>query len=212
MDWLKIRAANEHHIAKLESIIRASGELLEGNIMYIHATLNRAEGLIAKQKNIYHYAEKATKIFEIGFNAGHSALLMLLANPKSQLVCVDLGIHKYTRPCAEYLQLQFPGRLTVYYGDSTQVVPKLADTYKNTFDLLHVDGGHQEHIARADLTNCIPLAQPQNVVIFDDTDAKHLLDLWNGLIQQKRIREFTLPHPILSQSRSKHAIGTYLKS
>jgi predicted O-methyltransferase YrrM len=210
MDWLKIRATNEHHIAKLESIIRASGDTLEGNIMYTHQSLDRRDGLIAKQKNIYHYAQTASKIFEIGFNAGHSALLMLLANPTSQLVCVDLGIHKYTRPCAEYLQIQFPGRLTIYYGDSTKVVPKLFGVYKNAFDLLHIDGGHQAEIARADLTNCIPLARPQNVVIFDDTDSKHLLDLWTEFIQQKRVREFTLPHPI--QDRSKHAIGTYLKS
>lgn len=208
MDWPTKRAANEHHIAKLESIIRASDEPLEGNVMYLHQTLNRSNG--SKQKNIYHYAQKAQKIFEIGFNAGHSALLMLLANPTSQLVCVDLGAHKYTRPCAEYLQLQFPGRLTVYYGDSTQVVPKLVDTYKNTFDLIHVDGGHQAHIARADLTNCLPLAQSQNVLIFDDTDTKHLRDLWDEFIRQKRIRELPIPHPI--QERSKHAIGSYIKS
>ena len=33
------------------------------------------------------------KILEIGFNAGHSALIMLLSNPNAKIVAFDIGSH-----------------------------------------------------------------------------------------------------------------------
>ena len=53
---------------------------------------------------------------EIGFNAGHSTLLSFLANPKLSFLSFDIATHKYTVPCAEYLQKHFD--LTFIKGNS----------------------------------------------------------------------------------------------
>lgn len=46
-------------------------------------------------------------VIEIGFNAGHSSLLMLAAHPKLQIVAFDLCEHSYTRHRAAHVALSF---------------------------------------------------------------------------------------------------------
>lgn len=140
-----------------------------GNLLY--ADLNAAIGLWPehalhwKRENLAQLSETASRILEIGFAGGHSALLMLLANPQSKLTIVDPFSLPHSRESFEYLNSMFPGRLTLHEGYSTDILPKLKS---GQFDLVHLDGGKEKTIAR-DLDFLRSLVTPDHVLCVDDT-------------------------------------------
>lgn len=157
------------HLNCLREIISRSQELLEGNCFYIHQTLNQHPDLEPKQRNLLFAGKGKKRVMEIGFNGGHSCLLFLLADPSSQIVLFDLGVHRYTHACFEYLHSAFPGRLSIIYGDSRTTVPDYRLSHpSDTFDLIHVDGGHAPEVVNADMDNSRLLSRPDTLVIYDD--------------------------------------------
>ena len=64
-------------------------------------------------------ARRAHRMLEVGFNAGHSATLALIANPTLEYHALDLCQHNYTRRCFQLLMFRFPGRVSLTCGDST---------------------------------------------------------------------------------------------
>jgi len=109
-------------------------------------------------------------MMEIGFNAGHSAELLLENNPTLTLTSFDLGAHAYVRTAKEYINTTYPNRHTLYLGDSTVTIPKyIYDNPKKYFDVIFIDGGHEYTIANADVDNCMRLANKDTLVIIDDT-------------------------------------------
>jgi predicted O-methyltransferase YrrM len=169
-----------HVIEQLSKIIRASGQALEGNYFYSHLVdISTGEhvqsiDMLPKRQNMFYLAKHATRICEIGFNAGHSCLLMLLANPNSSIVCFDICHHAYTLPCFEYLESQFPGRLTLICGDSSVTVPSF---HGEGFDLIHVDGNHTYDGAKSDIDNVLPMLKPGGRIVLDDDDMLHDLHM-----------------------------------
>ena len=154
----------DQHLSKLEQIIKDSGELLEGNCMYLHNSMDTHPDLLPKQRNLQRAAIDGAaaefglnKILEIGFNAGHSALLFLTGAADSIVDVFDLGEHAYTRKCFEYLQSQFPGRLhlPMGWGDSQVLLPqyvvKIMGTPEATYRLVHIDGSHDVEDVRNDI-------------------------------------------------------------
>lgn len=121
--------------------------------------------LVPKQLNLVQAARSARHVLEIGFNAGHSAALMLLANPSLKLRAFDTCGLEYTRPCFEYLQSIFGPRLTLVEGASESSVP--ADR-RADYDLVHVDGDHRYEAVAADLTNSLAKCRHDAIVILDD--------------------------------------------
>jgi len=80
----------------LEKIIIDSNTPLEGNSFYVHNTLNIYNCLYKKQVNLFWCGKQAkTKICEIGFNAGHSTMLLLIGREKTPLdfTIFDIGHH-----------------------------------------------------------------------------------------------------------------------
>ncbi len=118
-----------------------------------------------KRENLTALAAHAERILEIGFAAGHSALICLLANPSSHLTIADPLELPYAQPCFDYLTHVFPGRLTLKQGLSPDVLPQLEP---RTFDLIHLDGGKDATI-KSDLEQLRPLAASDHVLIVDDT-------------------------------------------
>ena len=109
-------------------------------------------------------------VMEIGFNAGHSAELLLKNNPRIHLTSFDLGIHNYTFAGKYYIDQLYPGRHTLIIGDSTKTVPNYIQKNPNKmFDLIFIDGGHEYNIASADMKNCQTLANSNTIVVVDDT-------------------------------------------
>ena len=142
----------------------------------------------------------ATNIMEIGFNAGHSSLLYLLANPNSKLTIFDICQHKYTLPCFKYLQSVFPDRLQIFPGDSTKTVPEFYTNNSNSkFDLIHIDGAHFGDIPNKDFYNSLKLAS--DIIIWDDTQIKTLNDLLNGYIKKGLVSEIFMYKTLVYQHR-----------
>src|SRR3990170_5871255 len=138
---------NNKHMIKLTSILTEIGERVEGNfICDISPTNYTIHQNLAKIKNLQVLSRGKTKICEIGVNAGHSLLIMLLENPTAHYLLFDLNNHRYTVPCLNYLKESFPSAtLNLIVGDSVKTVPQYLCDFPDelhTFDLCHIDGGH----------------------------------------------------------------------
>jgi len=155
------------HVNQLRKIIEQTGELCEGNVLWHDKQFVENTAWEIKRKNLSNFAATAQSILEIGFNAGHSCLLYLMANSTSKIDLFDIGEHTYTRPCFEYLDSQFPGRMTIVYGDSRKT---LKNAKRKIYNLIHIDGGHEEDVVRSDFENTRVLSDDHTVVISDDDD------------------------------------------
>ena len=167
----------DHHLSKIKAIVDATGEPCEGNVFWLHFDPEHQEmsKFLNKRLNLFNYSQKAQSIMEIGFNAGHSSLLFMLSNPTSTLQLFDLGVHSYTRPCFEYLSSQFPNRMKIEYGDSCQTVPTyISEHTGKVFDMIHIDGGHDEHVVQSDILNSLQLCNDKTVIISDDDELEHI--------------------------------------
>jgi predicted O-methyltransferase YrrM len=140
---------------------------LEGNI-YTYNGVTTAPFMISKMINIFDIAREEKKnILEIGFNAGNSALVFLMANPYIHLYAVDICIHSYIKPCVDYLNKHFNNRVTLYEGDSLSVVPTLKKLSKS-IGIYHIDGWHAKKGITGDMKNCFELSENSSYVIVDD--------------------------------------------
>lgn len=163
-----------HHLNEINQLVLESGELLEGNVFYPQGCQdfkNPSTELLYKRRSLILLSVTHSSILEIGFNAGHSALLMLIANPRLSLCCIDICEHSYTEPCADYLQNMFGDRFHFIKGDSQKI---LAAQDLSKFTAFHIDGGHMIWQAATDIQNCIDRARPTSVILFDDSNEPNL--------------------------------------
>jgi predicted O-methyltransferase YrrM len=167
----------EPHLRDLLSRVLASSGPLVGNLFYVDLRTAVGgmpeESLKIKRLNLMRAAERAEQVLEIGFNAGHSALLMLLANPRLRITALDLFDSPYTETCARYLSDVFPGRLKMVRGDSRTALDLLQS---GTFDLVHYDGGKDATIA-SDLDKTRRLVVDDHLLVIDDTHNVALRDI-----------------------------------
>jgi predicted O-methyltransferase YrrM len=157
---------------------------------------------IPPQTHALYYLSKSpvVSVLEIGFNAGHSSNTFL-QHPTTRVTSLDLGCRPYVSVAKTWIDDRYPGRHTLVLGDSTSTLPQLIETNPHTtFDLIFIDGGHDEATARSDLENCLRLAHDQTLLLMDDvvyTDgwqAEHTVDptkVWREYIQKGRIQEFS---------------------
>jgi len=136
-----------------------------GNVFF--DDINDPYGLahVPKRIRLFESARHASKGLEVGFNAGHSSALMLLANPRLTIRAFDNCAHAYTRPCLEFLNDTFDNRVEIVEGPSQLTVPQ---DCQSGYDLLHIDGDHSYSAVRADLTCSLQKAAHNAIVIMDD--------------------------------------------
>jgi len=167
------------HLENLQTVILNSNlsSELEGNCFYYNATLNLYPELYSKQLNLFFFGkESGSRMCEIGFNAGHSLMLLLLGNQNSKIdfTIFDIGHHKYTKPCLEYIKSKFLNVNFEYIeGDSTITIPDFIiknNELIGTYDLVHVDGGHFENCVVNDMKNAEMLVKINGIIIVDDTN------------------------------------------
>jgi predicted O-methyltransferase YrrM len=171
-------------------IIKDCGELLEGNIFMYHHTTDYTDLFLNKTKNISNLVlnRNIQNVMEIGFNSGFSALLMLLSNPNIHITCFDLGEHRYTLPCYEKLKETFGNRINLIIGDSMKTLQIMYDKY----DLIHIDGGHETHIAENDINQSYRLSKQGTILIMDDYDFDNLHHLWDRYIQHYHLKPMNI--------------------
>jgi len=188
-------------IDDIKQIIIESNELLEGNCFYDNETLILDPQLYFKQINLFWCGKQAkTKICEIGFNTGHSSMLMLLGRDTAELdfTVFDIGRHPYTKPCLEYIKSQFQHIKFEYIeGDSTITMPAWIHENKSciwSYDLIHVDGGHTEHCISNDMKYADILLKAGGLVIIDDTNHYHINNWVDWYVSTRKYIELDVPN------------------
>lgn len=156
---------------ELEKIIKETGEPLEGNCVYRHHTLDPWDCLLNKRVNYQRIVRGKKEICEIGFNAGHSLLTMLLVNQDAKYTLFDLGKHAYSKPCLDYIKNIFSNvKIEMTWGDSRITLPKYhSKNPKIKFDVIHIDGGHLYEVYSKDWANSLQMISNKGIIIFDDT-------------------------------------------
>lgn len=177
-EYLAVKEKNKHLFDTIKSIVYSFNQAPEGNCMWQNKTTNELDCLLYKQHNLYYLAKSANNILEIGFNAGHSALLFLLANNHSKITLFDICEHPYVETCFRFLNMMFPNRLTLIKGNSLYTVAKYyLENPDKKFDLIHVDGYHDPDHVGVEILNVRNLAHKDTIVILDDDDYEPLHEL-----------------------------------
>lgn len=165
---------------------------LEGSIWNKHLTNQPDSSLLPKQQNILHIGKTLSgkKVCEVGFNAGFSTLLLLLANPNITVQCLDLGEHSYTLPAFQQLQKDFGERIQLLLGDSQTTMKTLSEGY----DFVHVDGGHTESIALSDCREALRILNSKGLLLLDDTNLTAVQKGMQPFLSQ--VEEVPLPNAL----------------
>lgn len=171
---------NAQHLQNINNILTSSDENIEGNIYCDIKVDNIMPRSQEKIKNLSSFSKNANKICEIGFNAGHSALAMLNSNPNAEYVFFDLGFHKYTNLCFNYFKNAFPSTsLSIFYGDSKvsirDYILKNISTF-NSFDFIHLDGGHGLDTLSKDYAHSMFLLKSGGFLVVDDCNVPQIRD------------------------------------
>jgi predicted O-methyltransferase YrrM len=191
--------ANEHMQAITAILHQFPNYHIEGNLMCDKRPDNWiCDTYENKIKNLQAIATDKTKIMEIGVNACHSLLLMLLVNPTAEYILFDLNIHPYTVPVLEYIKKSFPTKITVIFGDSVKTITQYIQDNPsewNTVDVCHLDGGHTHDIFSVDYENTKRLMKKDGIVIFDDYDYPEIKQFLNEKEHEiKEINAIKTPH------------------
>jgi predicted O-methyltransferase YrrM len=118
------------------------------------------------------------KVVEVGFNAGHSANLILKLCKDNDVECkmisFDIMLHPYSAYAKLFIDERYRYRHTLISGDSTRQIPYYVETMKEEFDadLIFIDGGHTYEVAFADILNCKKLSKTNDedptIVVIDN--------------------------------------------
>jgi hypothetical protein len=171
--YMLLQGQIDLHANNLTEIAKQSGDNLEGNCFTNHQTTLRNEKLLPKRMNLLEIARHGQKILELGFNAGHSALLLLIgSSPDAEIDFLDIGGHPYVIPCFEYLKRNFPINQQLLLGDSLVYLPKrvLKEGQRDVYDIIHMDGGHANECVVNDLILLYMLLKPNGYMIVDDAE------------------------------------------
>ena len=173
-------------LKNLNDKISDCGGSLEGNALYRNGTktFQKRENLDDLRENLYRCAKRKKKILEVGFNGGHSNLLFLHANPDAEILNFDLMGHKYSYPCYEYIKSKY--NVSLIQGNSMKT---LLEKDREVFDLIHIDGGHNDKVVFSDLVNCKRFAHKNTIMIFDDTNSETITKILEFAIHCKFIKE-----------------------
>ena len=202
---------NNIHILEIAKILKNINERIEGNLVCDIDPYNFIiNNNILKIKNLQYLSKNKNKICEIGVNACHSLLIMLIENPNAKYLLFDLNNHKYTEPCINYIKSQFPNtKITIIYGNSIETVNNYIkeNQYElNTYDLCHIDGGHTEDIFLHDYNNINKLSKKHEPVIFDDYNMYDIKQFINKKINLNDIEKY---NNININETNLHFIYTY---
>jgi hypothetical protein len=134
-----------------------------------------AEGDIStRASHIEHLSQAAslpnvTTVCETGFNQGFSALVWLASNPSLHVYSFDIMRYSGSYAALEFVQNNFPGRLTLIRGDSKHSIAEFASTHPDVMcDIILVDGLHTFDGALTDMRAFARLAHEQTVLFMDD--------------------------------------------
>jgi hypothetical protein len=168
-EYSRVFRENFHHFQALQRLsnkVTGCGSYLVGieNLDYDPETYE-------KQKALYDYSKGKDRILEVGLYAGHSALIMLLANQENEdfrLVSIDVCHFGFTEKCADYLRKEFYPRFFFLKDNSLNVLPVIG----MSFNLIHLDGDHGGDYASKETKLILENNHLKRVIlVYDDKDA-----------------------------------------
>lgn len=181
----------------LDEIIINSGEKVADSSIFFTggSDLLYNNQFLHMQINLFNHAKKAQNILEVGFHAGHSSALMLLANPFSKILNFDDAQYSYTIPSYNYLTAVFPERmLGLVVGKSEESIPALRKETNLLFDLIYIDGSQDAEVVEKDIQHCKQFAAKDHVVIINNYKAKEIKEMIQKQIEDKQLMEiYTIP-------------------
>ena len=147
----------------------------EGNISWFPERQKTLSNLIRKIKPI--------NLIEIGFNMGHS--MLLICNTITELIkedpsyneipirifIFDICEHDCTRHNYEILENHFRGwniHLHLFPGDSRNTVARVLDTANIKFDFIEIDGCHLSECVTNDILNTYERLHNNGILYIDD--------------------------------------------
>lgn len=160
--------AAEHHFLNIYKECQNTFEKGTGSYLFDGKNYEYCIDMYLKQKLLYEASSKATNILEVGTYMGHSILIMLLANPKAKITCIDID-DTFSFPAVNYLKKEFPlSEINFIKDNSLNVLPNL----KNKFDFFHIDGAHLNDIIAKEFRYCIKLSKNNYFrMMLDDIDS-----------------------------------------
>ena len=125
------------------------------------------ERMFEKQKLLFNLSKKSKSVLEVGVYMGHSLLIILLANPKAKITCIDID-DRYSLPAVNYLKKNFKeAEIKFIKGNSLDLLKNINEK----FDLYHIDGAHSPQIIAKEILLCISNKSFDKInILFDDVD------------------------------------------
>jgi hypothetical protein len=65
---------------------------------------------------------RVSTVCKVGFNAGHSTIGWLIANPSAFVFAFDIGYHDFTAHALDFILVRFPGRALLNTGASIDTI------------------------------------------------------------------------------------------
>jgi hypothetical protein len=167
---------------------------LNNNKLSILNTQYKKANLLWCSKNIPNNAN----ICEIGFNAGHSSILILEGqeNKNFNFTIFDINFHPYMKPCFNYIKDKYKNaNINLIEGNSIETIPEWINNNNNsigTFLLIHIDGGHTKECIENDMKNADILIDINGIIIIDDTDYNYINNCVDYYIKNKNYEEIFL--------------------
>lgn len=173
------------HLRELTKIL-VEYPVVEGNIFGHHNTDPRTyprKEFKDKRQNLSLFALTRSNVLEIGFNAGHSAMLLLTANPNLKYTAIDLCCNPYVLRCYDYLKSVFADRIELIQGNSSEKLPELL-AHGAPYDGYIIDGDHTTEVTYSDLLNTVKYSTNGSVVCVDDVGDPKIRLLVNYFMMQ----------------------------
>lgn len=164
-------------------------------------------------------------VCEVGFNAGHSAMLFLDALPNAILHEWDLGDMDYTAKNAALFSRIYARRFHYHRGDSAKTVPAFITSHPNhKCDVLFVDGCKGLHGRLYDVGLFAPLATPLTLLFGDEANTRECMSgevdehhplctmvhhtewAWNRLVRSNALKWHNCSWPRRGQWNSKDLV------
>jgi hypothetical protein len=181
---------------------------------------NSIKNALCKQANLFWCSKiinANANICEIGFNAGHSSILILEGqeNKSFNFTIFDIGLHLYMKPCFNFIKDKYKNaNIELIEGDSIQTIPEWITNNNSigTFSLIHIDGGHSKECIENDMKNADLLINNNGIIIIDDTNYYYIKMCVDYYIKNKNYEEIFLleidekycnPHRIIQKKMIK---------
>lgn len=218
--FMNVMSNNAYIFKTLEKIVVESGQQYIENSLFFSGLhdMSYNESYIHKQVNLFKIARDANTILEIGFNAGHSTALMLLANPKSNILLFDLNEHAYTLQCLKFLKSVFGKDRFIDFieGDSKQTLTtylKNNPKMQSRFNLVYIDCGKHDIVVMSAINNCRDFCKLHNhILIVDDYDCHNIHKSVNQFVDKGIIKP--IDNILLDTycGESFHFVGQYVEN